>query len=169
MTDQPAPGDKAPRAYRRGRGHRFENRVMTFAAGLGLIPHSTVLITRGRKTGQRRENPITVLDHRGRQSLVAPYGPVPWVLNARAAGRVEIRRRGRTRAYRVTEAGPEQAGPVLKDYVRVATVTRAYFVADKDDPAEAFSAEADRHPVFELTPADEVGTDRRTSGTPPTP
>lgn len=153
MTDQPASQGKEPRAYHRGRLHQMENRIMTAAAGLGLIPHSSVLVTRGRKTGERRENPITVITVAGREWLVAPYGPVPWVLNARAAGRVEIRRRGRTRAYKITEVGPEEAGPVLKDYVRIATVTRAYFVADKDDPPEAFAAEADRHPVFALTPA----------------
>lgn len=154
MTNQPAPDGREPRTYRRGRGHRMENRIMTVAAGLGLIPHSSVLITRGRRTGERRENPITVITVGGRDWLVAPYGAVPWVLNARAAGRVEIRRRGRTRAYAVTEVGPDEAGPVLKDYVRIATVTRAYFVADKEDPAEAFAAEADRHPVFALSALD---------------
>jgi hypothetical protein len=36
----------------------------------------------------------------------------------------------------------------------VATTTRKYFQADKDAPVEQFVAEADRHPVFELTPTD---------------
>ena len=41
---------------------------------------------------------------------------------------------------------------MLKHYVGVATATRPYFRADKDAPVEDFVAEADRHPVFELTP-----------------
>lgn len=41
---------------------------------------------------------------------------------------------------------PEEAGPVLKRYVAVATATRPYFQADKDAPVEKFVAEVDRHP-----------------------
>jgi hypothetical protein len=46
----------------------------------------------------------------------------------------------------------EEAGPVLKRYVAIATATRPYFAADPDAPVDAFTAEADQHPVFELIP-----------------
>ena len=55
--------------------------------------------------------------------------------------------------YTVREAEADEAGPVLKRYVAVAGKTRPQFDAAPDDPAEAFAAEADRHPVFELQPA----------------
>jgi hypothetical protein len=74
------------------------------------------------------------------------------VHNARAAGRVTLRRRLDTREYTVREVSTQEAGPVLKRYVRIATATRPYFQATKDSPVEDFVAEADRHPVFELTP-----------------
>ena len=45
-------------------------------------------------------------------------------------------------------------GPVLKRSIRIAPATRAYFQADEDSAVADFIAEADRHPVFELTPAD---------------
>ena len=43
-------------------------------------------------------------------------------------------------------------GPVLKRSIRIAPATRAYFRADEDSAVADFIAEADRHPVFELTP-----------------
>lgn len=45
---------------------------------------------------------------------------------------------------------------MLKHYVKLARATRPYFAADMDDPVEVFAAEAARHPVFELTRADDA-------------
>ena len=95
------------------------------------------------------------VEHGGRRWLVAPYGPVSWVHNARATGRVSLARRGKSRDYTIREVPPDEAGPILKQYVRIARATRPYFQATKDSPVEDFAAEADRHPVFELTPAGE--------------
>ena len=106
----------------------------------------------GRRTGKRRTLPVTLAEYDGRRWLVAPYGAVSWVHNARAAGEVTLTRRGTTRGYGVRAATAEEAGPVLKSYLRLASATRPYFAARKDDPVEAFVAEADRHPVFELIP-----------------
>ena len=92
--------------------------------------------------------------HDGGTWLVAPYGPVEWVHNARAAGQVSLRYGRRTRRYRIREASAEEAGPVLRRYVAIATKTRSQFTATKDSPAEEFSAEAFRHPVFELIAID---------------
>ena len=115
-----------------------------------LVPRSYLLTTRGRKTGRPRTNPVVPVEHHGRRWLVAPYGPVSWVHNARAAGRVTLTRRGDTREYAIQEVAPGETGPILKRYVRIAPASRRYFLATKDSPAEDFIAEADRHPVFEL-------------------
>jgi hypothetical protein len=93
--------------------------------------------------------------HGSQRWLVAPYGPVPWVRNARAAGKIELTRRGTTQSYAVRELPPQQAGPVLKEYVRKAPITQPYFRARPDSPAEEFSAEAALHPVFELVTPDQ--------------
>ena len=53
--------------------------------------------------------------------------------NARASGQVRLARRRDTHAYAVREV-------------------RGYFQADQNDPVERFIAEAEQHPVFELTP-----------------
>ena len=120
----------------------------------GLVPSTYLLTTTGRKTGKQLTHPVTVVDHAGRRYLVAPYGPVSWVQNARAAGRVRLGRRGKTGHYVVREVDAAEAGPVLKRYVEVATATRPYFQATRHSPVEAFVAEAAGHPVFELIPSD---------------
>lgn len=86
----------------------------------------------------------------GRRWLVAPYGTVGWVRNVRSDPRVSLRYGRTTQHYVAREVGPADAGPVLKRYVKVATKTRDQFVATVDSPVADFSAEADRHPVFEL-------------------
>ena len=121
----------------------------------GLVPRSYLLTTRGCKTGRPRTNPVVPVEYGGLRWLIAPYGGVSWVHNARATGRVSLARRSITRDYTVREVPPDEAGPVLKQYVRIARATRPYFQATKDSPVEDFAAEADRHPVFELTPAGE--------------
>jgi deazaflavin-dependent oxidoreductase (nitroreductase family) len=132
-----------------------ENTIMSALTRAGLVPRSYLLTTRGRTTGRPRTNPVVPVEHGGRRWLVAPYGPVSWVRNARVAGRVSLTRRRHTRDYTIREASPGEAGPVLKRYVRLAPSARPYFQATKDSPAEDFAAEAHRHPVFELIPAGE--------------
>jgi deazaflavin-dependent oxidoreductase (nitroreductase family) len=142
---------RAAREYRPGRSRHVENTIMSALVRVGLVPRSCLLTTRGRKTGRPLTNPVVPVECGGRRWLVAPYGPVSWVHNARAAGRVSLTRRRDTRDYTIREVPPDEAGPVLKRYVRIAPATRRYFQATKDSPVEDFVAEAARHPVFELT------------------
>jgi len=88
--------------------------------------------------------------------LVAPYGAVPWVLNARAAGQVRLRRGRDRHDYTLRQLPAAQAGSVLQHYIRIAPATRPYFQASKDSPVGDFIAEADRHPVFALNPISEA-------------
>ncbi|MDR0360845.1 MAG: nitroreductase family deazaflavin-dependent oxidoreductase [bacterium] len=143
------------RRFRSSRARRAGDAVISVFVRAGLVPSTYLLTTRGRNTGRPRTNPVTIVEHDGKRWLVAPYGVVSWVRNARAGagGRVAVRRRLDKREYTVREVSdPWEAGPVLKEYVRIATATRPYFLASKDAPVEDFVAEADRHPVFELEP-----------------
>jgi hypothetical protein len=54
--------------------------------------------------------------------------------------------------YAIREVAAAEAGPVLKEYISVASATRPYFRADKTAPISEFVAEAAFHPVLELTP-----------------
>jgi deazaflavin-dependent oxidoreductase (nitroreductase family) len=134
------------------RMRRVGDRAMRPLIRLGLVPGTYLLTVRGRKTGVPHSNPVTLVEGaEGQRWLVAPYGAVGWVRNARAAGRVTLSRRGQAVDYLLREVSPAEAGAVLKRYVALARVTRPYFTAAPDAPAAEFAAEADRHPVFELT------------------
>src|SRR5215470_8604053 len=139
------------REYHKSRADRAGNAIFSLLARAGIGP-AHLLTTRGRKTGRPRTTPV-ILVVRGQQRwLVASYGAVPWVLNARAVGRVTLRRGRDRRDYTLRQLPPAQAGPILQHYIRIAPATRPYFQASKDSPVGEFITEADRHPVFELTP-----------------
>lgn len=148
MSDTPP---NRPMPEFRSPGWRAGNAIVSLLARAGIGP-IYLLTTRGRTTGQPHTVPVVPVEEDGKTWLVAPYGTVSWVHNARAAGHVSLRHGRTTRDYAIREASPEEAGRVLKRYVAVASKTRTQFTAAKDAPAEDFAAEADSHPVFELTP-----------------
>lgn len=122
-------------------------------ARLGVGPAS-LLTTTGRRTGKPRCTPVIPVRQGDRRWLVAPYGDVSWVLNARAAGQVVLRHGRQACTCTIREVPAAEAGPILKQYVAVASATRPYFRADKTAPVSEFIAEAHLHPVFELTEVD---------------
>ena len=129
------------------------NAVVRLLVRVGLAGRHTYLLTVvGRKTGRRYSTPVTLVEDGAGRWLVAPYGERNWVKNARAAGWVELSRAGKSERLRVTEVNDAEAGPVLRDYLRKAPVTRPFFDVRASDPVEAFIAEAPRHPVFRLGP-----------------
>jgi deazaflavin-dependent oxidoreductase (nitroreductase family) len=106
--------------YRPGRGRHLEKKIMSMLVRAGLVPRSYLLTTRGRKTGLPRTNPVVPVEHDGRRWLVAAYGPVSWAHNARATGQVSLTRRRDSHDYIIREVTADEAGPVLKRYVRIA-------------------------------------------------
>ncbi|MGA7397934.1 MAG: nitroreductase family deazaflavin-dependent oxidoreductase [Solirubrobacterales bacterium] len=138
----------------RGLGWRAGNALVGIFARIGIGPIA-LLTTIGRVTARPHTVPVVPIEHKGARWLVAPYGPVDWVHNIRAGGTVDLRHGRHRDTYVPREAGPAEAGPVLKRYVAVATKTRDCFAAGSDAPVEAFVAEAEDHPVFELQPPGE--------------
>lgn len=139
------------RTYRLTPLRRLGNTLLSPLARSGLSGRRThVLTVVGRRTGRRYSTPVQLVLEDGRRWLVAPYGERAWVKNARAAGWVELSRALRTERVRVEEVGPEEAAPVLREYLRTTRITQPYFDAGPDAPLEAFAAEAGRHPVFRL-------------------
>ena len=143
----------------------FRKAVNVAAKGLlkvGVVPPGArVLTTVGRKSGLERDTPVQTIVLDGKRWLVAPYGGVAWVHNARAAGRVRLTRGGKSEEFSIREASPDEAGPVLKKYVRWSPVVLPFFDAGLTSAPEAFAAEADRHPVFELVPLGTEGPSGR--------
>lgn len=140
------------RSYRPTTFRRVINRVLKPLAKHGLAgQHVYVLAVPGRKTGKRYETPVNLIED-GDRWLVAPYGEVNWVRNARAAGEVELTRARDTETLRIEETPPEQAAPVLMQYLKAVAVVRPFFDVKPDSSIDEFVREAPRHPVFRLTP-----------------
>ena len=83
-------------------------------------------------------------------SPTAPYGEREWVKNARVAGEVELTRALRTRQHAVEELGPEQAAPVLREYLRkwAWEVGKFFEGIDQDSTEAELAAVAPGFPVF---------------------
>lgn len=140
-----------PKTFQNTRSHQFVNRVMKVMIRLGIAPHNTYLLAvRGRKSGQLYSTPVTLVRKDDQYWLVAPYGVVSWVKNARAAGEVMLRRGRQSSTVKVVELGAEESAPILKEYMKREPITRPYFNVNLDAPLEAFIAEAPLHPVFKI-------------------
>lgn len=139
--------------YRLGVSRRLVNAVVRLGVWTGLAPERfQLLLVPGRLSGRARSTPIIVHVQAGHRWLVAPYGERAWVKNARAAGRVILRRGWRTETVTVEEVGALEAAPVLKQYLSETPITGPFFAATPDAPLADFVREAPEHPVFRLTP-----------------
>jgi deazaflavin-dependent oxidoreductase (nitroreductase family) len=137
--------------YRLTPSRRAANRLVRFLLRLGLMPGPTYMLTvPGRRSGRPLSTPVTLVEDGNTRWLVAPYGDVAWVRNARAAGRITLSRGKRSETLSIRELGPAEAAPVLQRYITRVAITRPYFDANPDSPLADFVAEAPRHPVFHL-------------------
>ncbi len=103
------------KTYRLGFWRRAVNGVVRGLLRVGLGPRHTYLLgVRGRRTGRFHATPVTLVEEKGKRWLVAPYGEVAWVRNARAAGQVTPSRRGQSEQVAIFEVEPAEAAPVLK-------------------------------------------------------
>jgi deazaflavin-dependent oxidoreductase (nitroreductase family) len=132
---------------------RVANVLMRQLLRLNLAPRTTVLLTvPGRRSGRPRSTPVILVEEDGKRWLVAPYGPVGWVRNARAAGQVQLSRGRHSETVRLKELAAEAAAPILNAYLERVPITRPYFDVTPDAPIAAFAAEASKHPVFQVDP-----------------
>ena len=141
------------RPYQPSVAQKLANKVLAGLVRRGRGPRFFSLLTvRGRVTGEPLTTPIVPVDHDGRRWIVAPFGEVSWVRNARAAGRVELGRGDDAHSYAIDELDPGKAAPVLREYLSMPTAryVQEYFEITPTSTDEAIAAEAPRHPVFAL-------------------
>jgi deazaflavin-dependent oxidoreductase (nitroreductase family) len=139
------------RTYRLGFWRRVINRLIRGLLRLGVpLPHTYILSVRGRKSGRMYSTPVTLIEDNGARWLVAPYGEVSWVKNARASGEVTLRRGRRTETVKLVELAPEEAAPILKRYLIRIPVVRPFFDVTPHSIDQEFVGEASRHPVFRI-------------------
>jgi deazaflavin-dependent oxidoreductase (nitroreductase family) len=139
------------RSYRLGFWRRLINRLIHALLRLGVSPpHTYLLAVRGRKSGRIYSTPVTLVEDNGERWLVAPYGEVSWVKNARAAGQVSLSRDRRSETVKLVELAPEEAAAVLKRYLIRVPVVRPFFDVTPRSNLREFVAEASSHPVFRI-------------------
>ena len=125
--------------------------MICFLLRVGVSPPHTYLLTvRGRKSGHPYSTPVTLVEEGGKRWLVAPYGEVGWVRNARAAKQVTLSRGRRFETVAIVELSAEDAAPVLKRYLAQVPVVRPFFDVALNSNLREFVTEASRHPVFRI-------------------
>ena len=140
------------REYKLGFIRRMVNRLVSRQVANDQGDERVHLLTTvGRKTGQERSTPVTLVEVSGSRWLVAPYGEVGWVHNVRAAGVATLRRGERSENVAVVEATDEEAAPVLAHYLETVSIVRPYFDVAHDSPLTDIARVAHRHPVFRIS------------------
>jgi deazaflavin-dependent oxidoreductase (nitroreductase family) len=142
------------RTFKMGPLRKVGNVMIGALARAGVGPgYLHILTTKGRKSGLPRSNPVMLVIEQDRRWLVAPYGHVEWVKNARASGHVTLSRGRRRTEYRIRQIEDDAAGRILKKYVKKAPIMIPYFEVGLASSEEEFATEARDHPVFELLPS----------------
>jgi deazaflavin-dependent oxidoreductase (nitroreductase family) len=137
--------------YRLSWWRRAANVLIRRLLRLGLAPPHTYLLTvQGRKSHKLYSTPVTLVEEGRERWIVAPYGEVNWVRNARAAGKVTLSRGSKSETVAITEVEPQDAARLLKKYLNRVPITRPFFDAAPDSDLAAFVDEASKHPVFRV-------------------
>ena len=131
---------------------RAFSRIFGALVGWGIgFKHNYVLEVRGRKSGRVFSTPVNLLLHQGRIYLCASRGETQWVRNARAAGRVALKKGSQSEGYAVREVPIAERPELLKEFLdRFATSVQRYYPVKKGAPVSAFEECAKTMPVFEL-------------------
>ncbi len=118
----------------------FNRLAMRFGIG-GAV----TLAVAGRRSGREQTIPVIPVTVAGARYLVSPRGEADWVRNLRAAGGGELRDKGKTERFRISEIPVVERPPILAAYQRVAgQAVKGNFAA---------LPEAADHPVFRILPA----------------
>jgi deazaflavin-dependent oxidoreductase (nitroreductase family) len=129
------------------------NRLTSFMAKRGW-GRTEVLTTTGRKSGERREVPVTPIKIGTAEYLVAPYGIVSWVRNVRADPNVTLRHGAKERRVRLEEVSGEPAPEILAAYYAREGFARPYMDVPENPTTADFAARAGQFPVFEVESRD---------------
>jgi deazaflavin-dependent oxidoreductase (nitroreductase family) len=136
--------------YRVDRFKRLINQIMTWMARRGMGP-AVALTTTGRRSGQPRTVPVSPIVIDGAEYLVAPYGEVGWVVNAREHPDAVLRKGRDERRVRLAEVGTE-APSIIAAYYERERFPRRYMDLPESPTIDDFEASASIFPVFKVEP-----------------
>ena len=132
------------------------NRIVALMTRAGVsVWGSRVLEVRGRKTGEPRRTPVTLLVLDGSRYLVSPRGHTQWVRNLRASGEGRLWLGRRAEPFTATELSDDEKPPVVRAYLKrwKAEVGVFFDGVGPDSTDEDLRRIAPDHPVFRLGPA----------------
>jgi hypothetical protein len=94
---------------------------------------------------------VVIATVEGNRYLVSMLGEgSDWVRNVEAAHGAAVIREGSRRAVHLVAVPPSERGPILREYVRVATSGREHFPVRVGAPLAEFEAIAERYPVYRI-------------------
>ena len=149
MTPHPTPSIKPPRWL------KHLNRLMLAVRAVGGLRELPVLTVAGRRSGDPRRTPLTVVTFDGHRYLLEGFPGADWARNVRAAGGTATLTTGRTtQPVHLTELDATSAVPVLRAWPdRSGTdgprIMKNAGVIDEITP-DAFAALAGRCAVFRI-------------------
>jgi deazaflavin-dependent oxidoreductase (nitroreductase family) len=133
------------------------NRVVILLERLGLsLGTMHVLSVPGRRSGQMRTTPVSLLTVDGERYLVGGLITADWVKNARAAGWGILRYGRKTERVRLAELAEKERDPILRAFPRLVPYGVQFFKqmyglpADPAQLPDAFAALAPRCTVFRV-------------------
>lgn len=131
---------------------RISNRITSTMLRAGLSFNAMTLLTvPGRKTGEPRTVPVSILRRDGERYLIGAFGEVNWVKNLRASAGGTLRCGRNVEEVSAVELAPHEAAPILKAGFDMAPgYVRQFFDATTESTLADFEREAPRHPVFRL-------------------
>lgn len=122
----------------------------------GIAPSIFYLLTvNGRKTEKDYSVPVVLVEEGISRWLVAPYGDVDWVKNARASGKLNLAGRKWSEDFAIRELPPDESARILKKYLAEFPITKPYFDVGISSAQEEFVQDARSKPVFEQTHIEE--------------
>ena len=139
------------------------NRVVILLQRLGL-PLGTmhVLSVPGRKSGQMRTTPVSLLTMNGQRYVVGGMIDADWVKNARAAGWGIIAYGRKKERVALIELPEAERGPILRAFPKLVPGGVSFFQQLYNLPREraalpdAFAGLASRSTVFQIGPLAEA-------------
>lgn len=125
------------------------NRLMLWMAKRGW-GSTQVLTTTGNRSGDPRQVPVSPIEVDGARYLVAPYGEVGWVRNARSDPEATLQHGRREREVRLKEISGETAAAVVMAYYEREKFPRSYMDVPQNPTTADFAARAGAFPVFRI-------------------
>lgn len=133
--------------YKATGGKRLVSWLMAQLARLG-IGNFTVLVTTGRKSGEKRKVTVSPISDDEGEYLVSPYGDSAWVLNLRANQAATLIRGSETEVTLVEVTG--QKPDLVKAYYEREAFARQFMDVPGDATVDDFASVPDRFPVFRI-------------------